>query len=31
MNTWKKRNGCGFNQKVYIVKGGYFELRKLLT
>ena len=23
MATWKRRNGCGYNQKVYIVKGGY--------
>lgn len=31
MATWKKRNGCGFNQKVYIVKGGYHELRRTLA
>lgn len=21
--TWKRQNGCGFNQKVFIIKGGY--------
>jgi len=31
MATWKRRNGCGFNQKVFIVKGGYYELRKTLA
>jgi tubulin monoglycylase TTLL3/8 len=31
MVTWKKRNGCGYNQKVYIVKGGYYELRRTLA
>lgn len=31
MNTWKRRNGCGINQKVFIVKGGYYELRRVLT
>jgi len=29
--TWKKRNGCGYNQKVFIVKGGYHELRRTLV
>ncbi len=28
--TWKRRNGVGLNQKVFIVKGGYAELRKTL-
>ena len=28
--TWKKKNGVGFNQKVFIVKGGYADLRKAL-
>lgn len=30
MATWKKRNGIGYNQKVFIVKGGYHELKKSL-
>ena len=28
MATWKRRNGVGFNQKVFIIKGGYGELRR---
>jgi hypothetical protein len=30
MATWKRKNGVGFNQKVFIVKGGYEQLRKTL-
>lgn len=30
MATWKRRNGVGQNQKVFIVKGGYEQLRKTL-
>jgi hypothetical protein len=26
--TWKRRNGVGMNQKVFIIKGGYAELRR---
>lgn len=29
--TWKRKNGVGFNQKVFIIKGGYFDLRKALV
>lgn len=29
--TWKRKNGVGVNQKVFIVKGGYAELRKTLA
>lgn len=29
--TWKRRNGIGSNQKVFIIKGGYAELRRALT
>lgn len=29
--TWKRKNGVGINQKVFIVKGGYAQLRKTLT
>jgi hypothetical protein len=28
MQTWKKRNEVGLRQKVFIIKGGYAELRK---
>jgi hypothetical protein len=31
MQTWKKKNGVGFNQKVFIIKGGYAELRRALA
>lgn len=30
MQTWKRRNGVGYNQKVFIIKGGYHDLRKAL-
>lgn len=30
MATWKRKNGVGFNQKVFIIKGGYQELRRTL-
>ena len=30
MQTWKRRNGVGFYQKVFIIKGGYAELRRTL-
>ena len=30
INTWKRRNGVGFYQKIFIIKGGYAELRKAL-
>lgn len=30
MLTWKKRNGVGLNQKVFIIKGGYRQLRETL-
>lgn len=30
MQTWKRKNGVGFNQKVFIIKGGYYELRRSL-
>jgi hypothetical protein len=30
MQTWKRKNGVGFYQKVFIVKGGYYEIRRTL-
>ena len=30
MATWKRKNGVGFYQKVFIIKGGYGELRRTL-
>lgn len=31
MQTWKRKNGVGYYQKVFIIKGGYGELRRALT
>lgn len=28
--TWRRRNNVGYNQRVFIIKGGYYELRKTL-
>ena len=28
--TWRRRNGVGYNQRVFIIKGGYAELRRSL-
>lgn len=30
LQTWKRKNGVGFYQKVFIIKGGYMDLRKAL-
>lgn len=30
LQTWKRKNGVGFNQRVFIIKGGYAELRRTL-
>ena len=30
MATWKRKNGVNSNQKVFIIKGGYHELRRTL-
>ena len=30
MQAWKRKYGVGFSQKVFIVKGGYAELRRTL-
>lgn len=31
LQTWKRKNGVGYYQKVFIVKGGYADLRKALV
>lgn len=30
LQTWKRKNGVGFYQKVFIIKGGYADLSKAL-
>ena len=30
INTWRRKNGVGYYQKVFIIKGGYYELRRSL-